>query len=148
VISGALPDPSTFTIPNDVWTLLGTALIIGYLIFETWDRRQSAKAQTAQQEHNAQRIEEVHDQVHNRHPPDTNLREDVDGLTHKLDRVLIQQQQVILRQNEQTKDVREIHKDIGGIREELRENRRSSSELERRVNRCEHQHPQLPPPAD
>lgn len=65
-------------------------------------------------------IRKIRDQVQNGHA-ETNLRDDLDSLKSML--------------TEQTKDIRGLRQDIGGLRGELREERQARSELERAVER-------------
>lgn len=90
------------------------------IAFGTWLRSISRK------------VDGVHDQVHNRHPPDTNLREDIDKV-----RDIVQDVQG--RTISQGKDIGFIRRELTSLRVELDDERERSitvdNHLQRRIDK-------------
>ncbi|OIN79785.1 DUF2746 domain-containing protein [Mycobacterium malmoense] len=98
-------------LPTDWIALAGLTLLLASNAWQTWQGSRTQK-----------RVDKVDKQVSNGHF-ETNLRDDIDGIKSMV--------------TTQSRDIRGLREDIGGLRGELRDERQARGELERTVERID-----------
>lgn len=128
--------------PDDTTDLIGLALIfvvpasiaavasiVGAVITVRGQRKGAARWKG-----DRKMLTDVHRQAVNDHPPDQNLREQIDRMEAKQDLLGNQVGEVRQWQVEHGRDMRGVREDLGAMRGELRTDRGNLSDLETRIN--------------
>ncbi|QBI97273.1 hypothetical protein KD930_gp29 [Mycobacterium phage Kevin1] len=117
--------------PDDAWGLLGLLVVNGAAILAAIGSLISVVVTVRGQKrgrrrwsHDREKLDEIHEETVNSHKGKTNMRDQIDALEQKVD--LIAVGVTALQQGQETHNVaiRDLKRDVGGIREELRTERK------------------------
>ena len=125
--------------PDDAWGLLGLLVVngaailaaIGSLIGVVVTVR-GQKRGSQRWSHDREKLDEIHEETVNSHKGKTNMRDQLDALEQKVDRVAVGVTSLQQGQGAHNIAIRDLKRDIGGIREEIRTERKERIEGDKR----------------